>query len=60
MAELGLGRAASEPPRTWLARLARDGRSVLDRERLEEARQVVDALYRVRYELAAAAPIPRR
>lgn len=50
-AELGLGRAASEPPRTWLARLAREGRSVLNAERLEAARQVIDALYRERYEL---------
>lgn len=50
-AELGLARAASEPPRRWLARVARDGRSVLDAERLDAARQVVDALYRRRYEM---------
>jgi transglutaminase-like putative cysteine protease len=50
-AELGLGRDASEPPRHWLARVARDGHSVLDAERLDAARRVVDALYRRRYEL---------
>jgi hypothetical protein len=59
LAELGLGRDASEPPRTWLVRVARDGRSVLDAERLDAARRVVDALYRRRYELAGemAAPV---
>lgn len=51
-AELGLGRAASEPPRRWLARVARDGHSVLDAQRLDVARRVVEALYRQRYELA--------
>ena len=53
LAELGLGRDASEPPRTWLARLAREGRSVLDAGRLGAAQQVVDALYRQRYGLVA-------
>jgi hypothetical protein len=51
-AGLGLGRDASEPPRRWLARVARDGHSVLDADRLDAARQVIDALYRQRYELA--------
>ncbi|OHC67996.1 MAG: hypothetical protein A3H93_03245 [Rhodocyclales bacterium RIFCSPLOWO2_02_FULL_63_24] len=59
-AELGLGRAASEPPRTWLARLARDGRSVLDGARLDAARQVIDALYRQRYELSGGVAAPRQ
>lgn len=51
LAELGLGRDASEPPRTWLVRVARDGRSVLDIEHVDAARRVIDALYRQRYEL---------
>lgn len=58
-AELGLGREAGEPPRRWLARVAHDGRSVLDAERLDAARQVVEALYRQRYELAGRAAAQR-
>lgn len=49
LAGLGLGRTASEAPRNWLARLGRDGLSVLDSTSLAAARRVIDALYRQRY-----------
>ncbi len=52
LAGLGLGRTASEAPRNWLARLGRDGQSVLDTARLAAAGRVIDALYRQRYGLA--------
>ena len=49
LAGLGLGRTASEAPRNWLARLGRDGQSVLDTARLAAAGRVIEALYRQRY-----------
>ncbi len=46
---LGLGRRPGEPPRTWIARVARDGRSVVDEGRVSGARNLVEAMYRCRY-----------
>lgn len=48
-AALGLGRRPSEPPRAWLARLARDGTSVLDESRLTATSVLIETLYRKRY-----------
>jgi hypothetical protein len=46
---LGLGRGPGEPPRAWIARVARDGRSVVDEVRIIGARNLVEATYRCRY-----------
>jgi hypothetical protein len=46
---LGLGRHPGEPPRAWIARVARDGRSVVDEVRIIGARNLVEATYRCRY-----------
>ena len=53
-AKLGLARAPSEPPRSWLRRAAKDGASVLSSGQLISAAAVIEALYRRRYGIAAA------
>ncbi|TRZ98861.1 MAG: transglutaminase domain-containing protein [Rhodocyclaceae bacterium] len=46
---LGFGRRRTEPPRAWIARVGREGRSVLDDFRLAAACDVIEALYQKRY-----------
>lgn len=48
-AVLGLGRRLSEPPRAWLARVDREGRSILGAPRIATACDVIQALYQNRY-----------
>lgn len=49
LAALGLGRRRTEPPRAWLVRVRREGRSVVDDSRLAAACDVIEALYQKRY-----------
>ena len=49
LAALGLPRNPAEPPRSWLSRVEREGRSVLDPARLSEARKIINLLYQARY-----------
>lgn len=49
LASLGLARRGSETPRLWIARVYREGRAVLGEARIDEARILVEALYRSRY-----------
>ncbi|MCF8177396.1 MAG: hypothetical protein K9J74_02720 [Sulfuritalea sp.] len=51
LAALGLARLPGETPRNWLRRLDREGRSVVNPEQLNSARELIDALYRQRYAL---------
>jgi hypothetical protein len=50
-ATLGLGRGASEPAQAWLARVTREGSSVIAVSQLLSARALVQALYLKRYGL---------
>lgn len=52
-AVLGLGRRLSEPPRAWIARVDREGRSILGAPRIASACDLIEALYRNRYGSAA-------
>jgi len=49
LALLGLGRRRAEPPRAWIVRVGREGRSLLDEFRISAARDVIEALYQKRY-----------
>ena len=46
---LGLGRYPTEPARTWVNRVAREGAALLAQDQIYSARAIVDALYRDRY-----------
>jgi len=46
---LGLGRNPTEPARSWLSRVAREGASILREHQVYSARAIVEALYRERY-----------
>lgn len=52
-AVLGLGRRLSEPPRAWIARVDREGSSILGAPRIATACDLIEALYRKRYGSAA-------
>ena len=49
LATLGLGRYPTEPARTWINRVAREGALILAEHQIYSARAIVDALYRDRY-----------
>jgi transglutaminase-like putative cysteine protease len=55
LASLGLARRESETPRSWIARVYREGRTVLGEPRIDQASVLVEALYRSRY----GSPTPR-
>jgi len=48
-ATLGLGRSPTEPARSWVNRVAREGASILGKHQVDSARAIVAALYRDRY-----------
>lgn len=56
LAVLGLGRHTSEPPRAWIVRVCREGRSVMEEPRIATACDLVEALYRRRYGYAGEWP----